>query len=59
MHTNVSTGAIGGVLMQGGREKPCVFVSHTLSKQATRCVVGLKGLELFTFVFCVFIHVCP
>ena len=29
--------AIGGVFMQvqGGREKPCVFVSHRLSDQAT------------------------
>jgi len=30
LHTNASTKAKGGVLMQvqGGREKPCVFVSH-------------------------------
>jgi len=37
-----STRDIGGVLMQvqGGRVKPCIFVSHTLSEQATRCVGG-------------------
>ena len=38
LYTDASTKAIGGVLMpiQGGREKPCVFVSHRLSDQATR-----------------------
>ena len=38
--------------VQGGREKPCVFVSYRLSDQATRCV-GVMELELLTFVFCV------
>jgi len=35
LYTYASTRAIGGVLMQvqGGREKPCVFVSHILSEQ--------------------------
>ena len=35
LYTDASTKAIAGVLMQihGGREKPCVFVSHTLSEQ--------------------------
>ena len=38
LYTDASTRDIGGVLMQvqGGREKPCVFVSHKLSDQATR-----------------------
>jgi len=38
LYAVASTRAVGGVLMQvqGGRERPCVFVSHTLSEQATR-----------------------
>jgi len=38
LYTDASTKATGGVLMQvqGGNEKPCVFVSHRLSDQATR-----------------------
>ena len=53
LYTDASTRAVGGVLMQvqGGREKPCVFVSHTLSEQATRW--GVMEQELFAFVFCV------
>jgi len=53
LYTEVSTKAIGGVLMQvqGVWEKPCVFVSHTLSNQAIRWEV--MELELFVFVFCV------
>ena len=45
--------AVGGVLMQAqdGREQPCVFVSHTLSEQASRW--GIMELELYAFVFCV------
>ena len=35
--------------VQGGREKPCVFVSHRLSDQAIRWEL----MELFAFVFCV------
>ena len=37
--------------VQGGREKPCVLLSHTLSEQATRW--GVMEPELFAFVFCV------
>ena len=53
LYTDASTMAIGGVLMQvqGGKEKPCVLVSHRLSDQATRWRV--MELELFDFVFCV------
>jgi len=38
LYTDASTKAIGGVLMQvqGGREMPCVFVSHTISEQENR-----------------------
>ena len=38
LYTDASTRAVGGVLMQvqGGKERPCVFVSNTLSEQATR-----------------------
>jgi len=38
LYTHASTRVIDGVLMQvqGGKEKPCVFVSHRLSDQATR-----------------------
>ena len=38
LYTDASTREVEGVLMQmqGGRERPCVFVSHTLSEQATR-----------------------
>ena len=53
LNADASSKAIGGVLMQvqGGREKPCLFVSHTLSEQATRW--GVMELELFAIVFCV------
>ena len=53
LYTDASTRATGGFLMQvqGGRESPCVFVSHTLSEQATRW--GVMEQELFAFVFCV------
>ena len=32
-----------------GEEKPCVFVSHALSDQATRW--GIRKLELYALVF--------
>ena len=35
--------------IQGGRKKPCDFVSHKLSEQATRW--GVMELELNVFVF--------
>jgi hypothetical protein len=37
LYTDASMKAVGGVLMQvqDGREQPCVFVSHTLSEQAS------------------------
>jgi len=49
LYTDASTKDIGGVLMQvqGGKEKPCVFVSYRLSDQATRW--GVMELELFGF----------
>ena len=37
--------------VQHGREQPCVFVSHTLSEQASRW--GIMELELYAFVHCV------
>ena len=37
--------------VQDGVEKPCVFISHTLSDQATRW--GIMELELFALVFCI------
>jgi hypothetical protein len=53
LYTDASTRAIGSVLMQvqGEREKPCIFVSHRLSDQATRWGVMELELELFAFVF--------
>ena len=47
LYTDASTRAVGGVLMQvqGGRERPCVFVSHTLSEQATRWSKGGDGAK--------------
>ena len=53
LYTDASKRAVRGVLMQvqGGREKPCVFVSHTLSEQSTRW--GVMEQKLFAFVFCV------
>jgi hypothetical protein len=53
LYTDASTKAIGGVLMQvqNGVEKPCVFVSHVLSDQATRW--GIMELELYALVHCV------
>ena len=53
LYTDALTKAVGGVLMQvqGGRENPCVFVSHTLSEKATRW--GVMEQELFSFVFSV------
>jgi len=37
LYTDASTKAIGVLMqVQGWKEKPCVFVSHTLSEQATR-----------------------
>ena len=38
LYKDASTREIGGLLMQvqGGRERPCVFVSHMLSELATR-----------------------
>ena len=58
LYTNTSTKAIGGVLMQfqGGKEKPCVFVSHSLSDQATRktwnssLVSSVSRILLLTFL---------
>jgi hypothetical protein len=51
LYTDASTISIGGVLMQvqSGVEKPCVFISHTLSDQATRWEI--MELELYAFVF--------
>jgi hypothetical protein len=37
--------------VQNGREKPCVFVSHVQSEQATRW--GIMELELYSLVHCV------
>ena len=53
LYTDASTKAIAGVLMQiqGGIEKPCIFVSHALSEQASRW--GIMELELYAFVYCV------
>jgi cleavage and polyadenylation specificity factor subunit 1 len=53
LYTDASTKAVGGVLMQvqGGIEKPCIFVSHVLSTQATRW--GIMELELYALVYCV------
>ena len=53
LYTDVSTKAIGGVLMQvqKGIEKPVIFISHALSDQATRW--GIMELELYAFVYCV------
>ena len=50
LYTDVSMKAVGGVLMQvqDGRGKPCVFVSHTLSEQASRWEI--MELELYAFV---------
>jgi RNase H-like domain found in reverse transcriptase len=47
IYTDASTNAIGGVLMQiqDGIERPCCFVSHALSDQATRW--RIMELELF------------
>ena len=38
--------------VQGGKDKPWVFVSHTLSYQSNKWG-GVMELELFAFVFCV------
>ena len=53
LYTDASTKAIAGVLMQiqGGIEKPCIFVSHALSEQASRW--GIMELELYAFLYCV------
>ena len=52
LYTDASTRAVGVLMqVQGGREKPSAFVSHTLSEQATRS--GVVEQELFAFVFCV------
>jgi RNase H-like domain found in reverse transcriptase len=37
--------------IQGGIERPCCFVSHTLLDQATRW--GIMELELFALVYCI------
>ena len=37
--------------IQDGMEKPCIFVSHALSEQASRW--GIMELELYAFVYCV------
>ena len=50
LYTDASTKAIRGELMQvqGGKEKPCVFVSHRLSDQATRWGDGIGTSLLFS-----------
>jgi len=51
--TDARNKAIAGVLVQiqDGIEKPCIFVSHALSEQASKW--GIMELELYTFVYCV------
>ena len=53
LYTDASTKAVAGVLMQiqNGMEKPCLFVSHALSEQASRW--GIMELKLYAFVCCV------
>jgi RNase H-like domain found in reverse transcriptase len=36
--------------VQEGKERPCVFVSHALSEQATRW--GIMELDLYALVYC-------
>jgi len=52
LKTDASTKAIAGVLMQiqGGIEKPCIYVLHAQPEQASKW--GIMELELHTFVFC-------
>ena len=52
LKTDASTKAIAGVLMQiqGGIEKPCIYVLHAQPEQASKW--GIMELELYTFVFC-------
>ena len=53
LYTDVSTKAIGGVLIQlrNGIENPMIFVSYIISNQATRW--RIMELELYAFVYCV------
>ena len=57
LYTDASTKAMAGVLMQvqAGIEKPCIFVSHAVSEQASKW--GLMELELelelYAFIYCV------
>ena len=53
LYTDASIKAIAGVLMQiqEGMEKPCLFVSHALSGQASKW--GVMELELYALVYCV------
>jgi len=51
LYTDASKRGRGGVLMQihGGSEKPCVFVSHTLSEKAMKWRVMEQELSAFVF----------
>jgi len=49
LYADASTKDIGGIDASPKEEKPCVFVSHRLSDQATTWGV----MDLFAFVFCV------
>ena len=53
VYTDASMKAIAAVLIQihEGIERPCLFVSHATSEEASKW--GIMELKLYTFVYCV------